>query len=523
MTQYFVDDKGIKHAFPDDATPEEIDAATGGGGTSGGGDTTSPSEKTWSQHFLDNLSGIGKTSYNELRAFNRGLTLGGWDNLVGGIKSAFGAGSPAEERARTEEAKKNLILGGALPETAGTVASTLLTGGLAPEAAVGATGVRAVPNLATRIVARPVTRSVGTGAVQSGVQAEMDRKSPEEVFADMGIGGLLSGVTHGIGKGVRLATGYAPPKPPNTAKADLSNMTQDQWDEIKSFVYPRQTMHDVSQASLNDAKNTVTSIATGSPMTELNKGATKLFDKFNDRFEIVKPGKGITGTAGTPVWPKEVNDWRDAALGLEGDDAPYGQILADRLEHVMREGPTMKIAGLGQKAPQVTPELQDQYNESAYRGILAARDAAARTKAAIALDEASAAKTNTPIKQALRTQDMPAGVQEVLRQANKGTLASNTATRINEQGPNIIRGATAPLTGWLGLKGMPKEAIGAAVGGMGVAPAATAVTQPIADAARERMLQQMRDKLTGAMRPRPDTSVEDRFRQLLMSGWLSQQ
>jgi hypothetical protein len=177
---------------------------------------------------------------------------------------------------------------------------------------------------------------------------------------------------------------------------------------------------------------------------------------------------------------------------------------------------------LGEQAPARTPEIDQANTDDAYQGILAARKAQARTDAVRALDAAQQTGTNLPIKKLLRDPELDPGVQEVMRQANKGTFTSNTMDRLNRQGPNLARIATAPVAGWLGLEGMPKEALNAGVTGFGAAPAANMLTQPLADAARARMLQQMRDRITGAVGPFPDTSVEDRFRQMLLGGWNSQ-
>jgi len=504
MTQIFIDSNGQRHEFPDDATPEEIDAATGGGGTGGsggGGDsTTPPAKRDYTQELLNGLSKLGSVTDN-LRALNRGITFGGWDNVVGGVKSLLGQGSPAEERQKTAEAKSRLPLHGVVPESAGSALTTYLTGGVAP-ATVPAT----------------LTGTVGTGAVLSGIQAENDRKDPLNVGIDMTTGGLFGGALHGLTKAL------APKAPvrPNTAADDLNNMTQDEWNSIKDYVYPRSALDDVWRASKNDAENTITSIASGNPLTKtsVDKPSAKLYEKFGDRFEIVKPVKGQTGTPGTPVWPAEVDKWRNDALNA---DSPYGDILASRLEELMQGGPTIKISKLGGKAEPRTPEVDAQNTDAAYQGILAARKAQARTDAVRALDDAQQTGTNTPIKKVLNDPDLDPGIQEVLRQADKGTFVSNTLDRINKQGPNIIRAATAPVAGWLGFKGAPKEALTAAIGGFGAAPATGALTQPLSDAARAQMLQEMRDRITGAFRPQPDTSVEDRFRQMLLGGWAAQQ
>jgi hypothetical protein len=300
-------------------------------------------------------------------------------------------------------------------------------------------------------------------------------------------------------------------------------MTQDEWDNIKNYVYPRQSLDEIYRSSKNDAENTITSIGSGTPMTDtsVDKPSAKLYEKFGKRFEIVKPGKNTPGSPGTPIWPGEADKWRNDALGL---DSPYGDILGSRLEELMQNGPTLKISKLGEKGPPRTPEVDRANTDTAYEGILAARKAKAREDAVRALDEAQHTGTNTPIKKVLGDPDLDPGIQEVLRQADRGTFISNTMSRINQQGPNIVRAAVAaPLTGYLGFKGAPKEAIAAAVGGMGVAPAANIATQPLSDAARAQLMQAMRDKITGAVRPRPDTSVEDRFRQMLMGGWTSQQ
>ena len=508
--------------FPDDMSDEDIMKALA---TQGGGDTGSPThptdEKTWTSTILDSLN-------NNLRGFNRGATLGGWDNLVGAAKYPFGAGSPSEERAKTVEAKKHMILGGAIPETLGTAASTFLTGGLMPEAAAGATGVRAIPNVATRIAALPIAKSIGTGAVMSGTEAEMDQKSAEETLMDMGVGGVGGGLLHGVAAGANKVGKWwsgTPSKPPNTAVEDLRKLKNSEYNAIKQYVYPRRVFSDIANASDNDVKNTITSTASGAPMDEAeNKKAIKLFEDFGERFKVANPVKGQTGKPGTPVWPKEAESWRRKAAALPGDDADYGNILAKRIEDAMQNGPTIRIGQLGEKVPTMTPEIQDAYNEEAYRGILAARTARSKQKALEAVDEASKTGANTPIKQAIHADpDIPSGVQEILRQANKGTFASNTAERANAVIPNAIRAATGAATGYLGLKGAMEPAIATGIGGFVTAPAAGMVTKPIADAARERMLQQVRDRLTGAARPRPDTTAEDRFRQMLMGGWLSQQ
>ena len=87
------------------AAADRIQALDAGGGGDTGSPTHPTDEKTWASTILSSLN-------NNLRAFNRGLTRGAWDNITGGVYSAFGAGSPAEERAKTAVAKDNSFLHG---------------------------------------------------------------------------------------------------------------------------------------------------------------------------------------------------------------------------------------------------------------------------------------------------------------------------------------------------------------------------------------------------------------------------
>jgi hypothetical protein len=468
--------------FPDDMSDEDIAKALSGqtvgnnasGDNSWRGAVSDYLGKTFSrENLLSTLSNVGSNTNAELRAFNRGMTRGAWDNIVGGVKSLnipgvtqlIGPGSPAEERAKTEEAKKSLFLHGSIPETAGGMVPAALQTVFAPST-----------------VPTSFAGSVGTGAVQAGIQAEMDRKDPLSVGVDMTTGGAFGGLLHGATK----LLGPKAPIRPNTAADDMNKMSQAEWDQIKDYAYPRQALDEINRASNEDVGFSVTNRPTGTPMTdtEVDKPSAEFYKKFGERFNIVRPGKNTPGTPGTPIPLSEVDKWRNDAKSVGSD---YTGIISDRLEDLMQGGPTIKLSKLGEQAPARTPEIDQANTDDAYQGILAARKAQARTDAVRALDAAQQTGTNLPIKKLLRDPELDPGVQEVMRQANKGTFTSNTMDRLNRQGPNLARIATAPVAGWLGLEGMPKEALNAGVTGFGAAPAANMLTQPLADAARARM------------------------------------
>jgi hypothetical protein len=183
--QTVTDEDGTVHQFPDDATPDEINTALGSQKT--GGATPSPAagspnatadQPSYASQLVGQLA-------KPLRAFNKGLTGGLWDPAVGGVKSLFGAGSPAQERAQTASGEAQMGPGASIAlEGAG-----MLTG--PGKLAQTENAAAQAPGFVNRLLTR-----LGGGAAEGSTYAGVNAAANQQpVVPAMEKGALIGGPT----------------------------------------------------------------------------------------------------------------------------------------------------------------------------------------------------------------------------------------------------------------------------------------------------------------------------------------
>lgn len=221
--------------------------------------------------------GLVQGATDILRRFNSGLTLGGYDKLVGTLTGS----TPEVERAKTEAARQRTGIAGGVAELGGMLLPSSM---VAKGVAAGAGALSAVPALG-RVAASPFTQAAATGAITGGTEAAM---KDQPIGQGAGIGaasgllgqGLASGLMAGAGKVAGLAN-----KKPNIPSGEEIRRMKDaayQQADNSGVVYTPEFVSRIAQEAQSKAVNLGYS-------PRLQQGAKGVLEEIGDR-----SGKNIT-------------------------------------------------------------------------------------------------------------------------------------------------------------------------------------------------------------------------------------
>jgi hypothetical protein len=278
------------------------------------------------------------------RVLSNAASLGGWDALVGGTKSLFGAGSRAEEQAKTEAARQQI---GPIPSAALDVAGYAMGPG---KVAAPLRGIGAGASLLPRI-AGGVAGGAAEGGLAGGASATFEGKP------------LMPGITQGAAVG-GLAGGVGGVIPPSYAKGPSTSGLTEDFNQAQASA----DRVNLTPGELNKVYGNASREANGMGMSQYgNAPAHNLYhDTGNsDLPSFADLASGQTGN----VSVKDAMDMRNRAANLKGDNAQFGGILNRHLDDVLT-GPDAR--------PNVAAAASD-YNNT--KGMLAQSQALDQGKA----------------------------------------------------------------------------------------------------------------------------------------------
>ena len=307
---------------------QQFDAGGGGPPTptpAAGSVTPAPNQPSFTQNLLSTLGGagqaLGRGVNEDLRLFNKGLTLGGWDKLVGAVRGT-------DEAAKTTAAEQAGGYASMVPEALGYAAG--------PGKLFGAAGLTGIGGAAAE------------GSIASGTQAAI---AGQNVPQAMATGGIASGALHPVASGISSALQKigAVPTPSVPKPSDIQNNINNLWEYTNNARYSPNDVKAVARGAQSDAAKDF------SPMTEItNPKAKGVLDDFSDY--------SADPTSMNSV--RELRGWQDKATNLQGDDARFGANLSNRISDLLKTGTPTKVPG-GMTPASVQNVAQNAHEQSA--------------------------------------------------------------------------------------------------------------------------------------------------------------
>jgi hypothetical protein len=286
---------------------------------------------SWTDSILHHLASVGAAADAGVRSFDRAITFGMFDKLLGQATGQDETAITKQEAAAHPYAS-----------TAGSVGGYLVGPGkigIAKQLGGGVLGLGA------------------EGALTSGATAVVDEQDPTKALIEggaTGLGGALVGkalnpvvraaANTGVGKAVAQKLGYGALKTPEQVTDALANQEKQDWQTTRGFTVPNA---DVRQAA-TQAQQDIDSQAIANPRVKiLGQGAYKKLDQL-----------GEEALGNQPVTAERLNDYKnDLHVTNTGDQSPQAGLLGqNRVDQL--------LAGPAQEAIDAAKRTSQQYRDA---------------------------------------------------------------------------------------------------------------------------------------------------------------